>query len=105
LGTNPLALLPVVLMAAAARRQVFRNRLLFPIGLAVAATFVHAVALLLLRSSAVGDTPLATIVRLVFLQSLLNSILVPPLALLAGWLSGRTEARSRTRRRAYTARS
>ena len=105
LGTNPLALLPVVLLAAGARRQVFRNRLLFPIALAVAATFLHAVALLLLRSGAVGDTPLATVARLVFLQSLLNSILVPPLALLAGWLSGRSAARSRTRRRAYTARS
>jgi len=105
LGTNPLAFLPVVLLAASARHQVFRNRLLVPIALMVAATLLHAVALLLLRSSSIGDVPLATVMRMGFLQSLLNSILVPPLALLAGWLSGRSAAHSRTRRRAYTMRS
>jgi rod shape-determining protein MreD len=105
LGTNALALLPVVLLAAAFRKQVFRNRLLAPIALMVVATIVHAITLLLLRSSALGDTPLATIARLVLLQSLLNSILVPPLALFAGWLSGRSAAGSRTRRRAYTVRT
>ena len=101
LGTNPLALLPVALLAAASRKRVFQSKLLFPIGLAVAATFIHAVVLLLLRSSALGDVPLVTVVRLVFLQSLLNSILVPPLALFAGVLSGRTSARSGSYRRTY----
>jgi hypothetical protein len=74
---------------------------LFPILLAMAATLIHAVVLLLLRSDAVGDVPLATVFRLVFLQSLLNSIIVPPLALFAGILSGRASARSRSYRRSY----
>jgi rod shape-determining protein MreD len=105
LGTNALALLPVVLLAAVSRRQVFRNRLLAPIALMIAATILHAIALLLLRSNALGDTPLTTIARLVLLQSLLNSMLVPPLALFAGWLSGRSAGRSRSRRRTYTVRT
>lgn len=101
LGTNPLALLPVALLAAASRKRVFNSKLLFPILLAMAATLIHAVVLLLLRSEAVGDVPLATVFRLVFLQALLNSIIVPPLALFAGLLSGRASARSRGYRRSY----
>jgi cell shape-determining protein MreD len=101
LGTNGLALLPVALLSAASRKRIFQSRLMFPIALAVAATFLHAVVLLLLRSDSVGDVPLVTVVRLVFLQSLLNSILVPPLALFAGALSGRAAARSRPYRRSY----
>jgi rod shape-determining protein MreD len=101
LGTNPLALLPVALLAAASRKRVFNSKLLFPILLTMAATLIHAVVLLLLRSDAVGDVPLATVFRLVFLQSLLNSIIVPPLALFAGILSGRASARSRSYRRSY----
>ena len=101
LGTNPLALLPVALLAAASRKRVFNSRLLFPILLAVAATFLHAVVLLLLRSSAVGDVSLASIFRLVFLQALLNSIIVPPLALFAGMLTGRSSVRTRSYRRSY----
>ena len=101
LGTNGLALLPVALLSAASRKRIFQSRLMFPIALAVAATFLHAVVLLLLRSDSIGDAPLVTVVRLVFLQSLLNSILVPPLALFAGALSGRAAARSRPYRRSY----
>jgi rod shape-determining protein MreD len=101
LGTNGLALLPVALLSAASRKRVFQSRLMFPIALAVAATFLHAVVLLLLRSGSVGDVPLVSVVRLVFLQSLLNSILVPPLALFAGALSGRASARSRPHRGSY----
>lgn len=101
LGTNPLALLPVALLAAASRKRVFNSKLLFPILLTMAATLIHAVVLLLLRSGAVGDVPLATVFRLVILQALLNSIIVPPLALLAGLLSGRALARSRGYRRSY----
>lgn len=101
LGTNPLALLPVALLAAASRKRVFNSKLLFPILLTVAATLIHAVVLLLLRSGAVGDVPLATVFRLVFLQSLLNSIVVPPLALFASVLSGRSAAHSSGYRRSY----
>jgi rod shape-determining protein MreD len=101
LGTNPLALLPVALLAAASRKRVFNSKLLFPILLTMAATLIHAVVLLLLRSDAVGDVPLATVFRLVFLQSLLNSIIVPPLALLAVILSGRASAHTRGYRRSY----
>ena len=95
LGTNPLALLPVALLAAASRKRLFQSKLLFPILLTVLATIAHAVILLLLRSGAVGDVPLATVFRLVVLQSLLNSIIVPPLALFAMVLSGRAAARTR----------
>lgn len=95
LGTNPLALLPVALLAAASRKRLFQSKLLFPILLTVLATIAHAVILLLLRSGAVGDVPLATVFRLVVLQSLLNSIIVPPLALFATVLSGRAAARTR----------
>src|SRR5687767_10473649 len=101
LGTNGLALLPVALLSAASRKRIFQSKLMFPIALAVAATFLHAVVLLLLRSGSIGDVPLITVVRLVFLQSLLNSIIVPPLALVAGALSGRSSARSRPYRRSY----
>ena len=101
LGTNGLALLPVALLSAASRKRIFQSRLMFPIALAVAATFLHAVVLLLLRSGSVGDVPLVSVVRLVFLQSLLNSILVPPLALFAGALSGRAAVRSRPHRGSY----
>lgn len=101
LGTNPLALLPVALLAAASRKRVFNSRLLFPILLTVAATIVHAVVLLLLRSGAVGDVPLATVFRLVFLQALLNSLFVPPLALFAGLLTGRSATRTRPYRGSY----
>jgi rod shape-determining protein MreD len=101
LGTNPLALLPVALLAAASRKRVFNSRLLFPVLLAVAATVIHAVVLLLLRSGAVGDVPLATVFRLVFLQALLNSLFVPPLALFAGLLTGRAAMRTRPYRGSY----
>ena len=101
LGTNPLALLPVALLAAASRKRVFNSKLLFPIILTVAATFVHAVVLLLLRSGAVGDVQLTTVFRLVLLQSLLNSIIVPPLGLFAGMLSGRASTRARSYSRSY----
>jgi rod shape-determining protein MreD len=86
LGTNGLALLIVVLLAGPVRRKFFHTSLVFPILLAMVATLVHALVLLLLRSSDGAGLPVASAFRLVFLQALLNSLLVPPIYLIAGWM-------------------
>lgn len=86
LGTNGLSLLVVALMAGQARRRFFHSGLVFPIVLAMVATMIHALVLLLLRSNEGGGMPLASAFRLVVLQALLNSLLVPPIYLVAGWM-------------------
>lgn len=85
-GTNGLALLVVALLAGPARRRFFHSGLVVPIALTVVATVVHAVILLLLRSGTGAALPLSAAFRLIVLQALLNSLLVPPLYLLAGWM-------------------
>jgi rod shape-determining protein MreD len=89
LGTNALALLPVVLMGGIARRRLFHNTLILPLVLAVAATMVHAVVLLLFRSGEGAGLPFASVIRLVVLQSLLNSLFVPPCYVIARWMERR----------------
>jgi len=89
LGTNALALLPVVLMGGIARRRLFHNTLILPLVLAVAATMVHAMVLLLLRSSEGAGLPLSSVTRFVVLQSLLNSLFVPPCYVIARWMDRR----------------
>jgi|SRR5579884_146534 len=86
LGTNGLALLIAPLLAGPARRRFFHSGLIFPIALAVVATVVHAAVLLLLRSGTGTAIPIGAAFRLIFLQALLNSLLVPPLYLLVGWM-------------------
>jgi rod shape-determining protein MreD len=83
-GANALALISVAVLGGLARRRLFHSNLIVPIVIAVVATFVHAMILLLIRSSDGSGLPLASIMRIVFLQALLNSILVPPLYLIAG---------------------
>src|SRR5215216_582895 len=83
-GANSLALLGVAILGGLARRRFFHSNLIVPIVVAVAATFVHALVLLLIRSSEGGGLPLSAVMRVVFLQALLNSIFVPPLYLIAG---------------------
>ncbi len=89
LGSNALALLGVALLGGLARRRFFHSNLIVPLVLAVAATVVHAIVLLLLRSGDGGGVPVGSVVRLVALQALLNSIFVPPLYLIAGWMDRR----------------
>lgn len=86
LGTNGLALLAVALLAGQARRRFFHSGMIVPIVLAIVATVVHATVLLLLRSGEGMALPVGAAFRLIFLQALLNSLLVPPLYLLAGWM-------------------
>jgi rod shape-determining protein MreD len=85
-GANGLALLGVALLGGVARRRFFHSNLVVPIVVAVAATFVHAIVLLLIRSSEGSSLPLASVMRVVLLQALLNSIFVPPLYLISGMM-------------------
>lgn len=85
-GTNGLALFVVALLAGPARRRFFQSGLVFPIALTVVATIAHAIILLLMRSGTGAALPLTAAFRLIVLQALLNSLLVPPLYLLAGWM-------------------
>ena len=86
LGTNGLALLVVAVLAGQARRRFFHSGMVFPIALAIVATVVHASVLLLLRGSEGMALSVGPAFRLIFLQALLNSLLVPPLYLLVGWM-------------------
>jgi rod shape-determining protein MreD len=88
-GANGLALRGVSLLGGLARRRFFHSNLIVPIFVAVAATFVHAVVLLLIRSAEGTGLPLASVARIVLLQALLNSIFVPPLYLIAGMMDRR----------------
>jgi rod shape-determining protein MreD len=85
-GANGLALLGVAVLGGLARRRFFHSNLIVPIVVAAAATFVHAIVLLLIRSGEGAGLPLAAVMRVVFLQALLNSIFVPPLYLIAGMM-------------------
>jgi rod shape-determining protein MreD len=83
-GANGLALLGVALMGGVARRRLFHSSLVVPVVVAVAATILHALVLLLIRSGEGAGLPFAAFFRVVLLQALLNSIFVPPLYLIAG---------------------
>jgi rod shape-determining protein MreD len=89
LGTNALALLGVALLGGLSRRRFFHSTLVVPIVLAVAATMVHALVLLLIRSGEGAGLPISSVFRLIFLQALLNSMFVPPLYIVAGWMERR----------------
>ncbi len=90
LGANALALLGVVLLGGVARRRFFQSTLVVPIVVAVVATVLHAVVLLLIRSNEGNALPIGSVMHLVILQALLNSIFVPPLYLVAGMIDRRT---------------
>lgn len=91
LGVNALALLPVVLIGATTRGRFFSSALVFPMLLAMVATFLYVGALLLLRQLAgEGGDPGQMLGRVTILQALLNALLVPPIFGLLGWLQ-RTE--------------
>jgi rod shape-determining protein MreD len=85
LGTAGLALLPVALLAGPARRRFFHSGMVLPLALVVVATLAHALLLSLLRSVGHPEVALApgAVLRVGFLQALLNALLVPPLYLVA----------------------
>ncbi|MCC6314752.1 MAG: rod shape-determining protein MreD [Thermomicrobiales bacterium] len=88
IGANGLALLAVALVAALARKRFFHNGMIFPMLLAMLATFAYAIVLAVVRAFAgEGMAPLQFVLRLTLLQALLNSLLVPPLYLGVGWLN------------------
>ena len=89
LGTNGLALLvAAVLGGGPGRRRFFHSGMIFPILLTMLATVGYAAVIMLLRGldDSGAMLPAGAIVRLTFLQSLLNGLLVPPLYLVAGWI-------------------
>lgn len=91
LGANALALLPVALLGGLSRGRFFHSTLVFPMLLAMAATFVYVGALLGLRGLlGAGGDPSLVLGRVTILQALLNALLVPPVFGLLGWLQ-RTE--------------
>ena len=84
-GTNGLALLVVALIGGGpARRRFFHSGLIFPLALAVVATIAHGLLLPAIRAFGGGESG-GMALQPVFLQALLNALLVPPLYLIAGW--------------------
>ena len=91
LGTNALALLPVALLGGLARGRFFHSALVFPMVLAVAATFVYVAVLLALRGLlGEGSDASQALGTMTLLQALLNALLVPLVFGFLGWLQ-RTE--------------
>ncbi len=87
IGVNMLALAPVVLISGLARKRHFHSNILIPMLLAIVATLAYAVVVTAIRGVSVGGfAPPITVLRLTFLQALLNALLVPPLYMLVGWL-------------------
>lgn len=92
LGTNAIALLPVVLLGSLASGSGFRSRLLMPIVAVMLATVLHGLILLLLRSGEDASLPFYSVGRLVVTQGFLNILLLPVIYLLVG-VFGRTTER------------
>ena len=91
LGANALALLPVALLGGLARGRFFHSALVYPMVLAMLATFAYVAALLTLRALlGEGSDASQTLGTMTFLQALLNALLVPLVFGFLGWLQ-RTE--------------
>ena len=91
LGANALALLPVALIGGLSHGRFFHSALIFPMALAIVATFVYVAVLLALRGMlGEGGDAAQALGRVTLLQALLNAILVPPVYGLLSWLH-RTE--------------
>jgi rod shape-determining protein MreD len=87
LGTNALALLPVALLGGLSRGRFFQSGLIFPMLLAIVATFAYVAVLLGLRGLVgEGGSMDQAIGRITVLQALLNALLVPIVFGLVGWL-------------------
>jgi rod shape-determining protein MreD len=87
LGANALALLPVALLGGLSRGRFFHSALVFPMFLAIVATFAYVATLLALRGLLGEGGDLGQVMgRVTLLQALLNALLVPPVFSLLGWL-------------------
>ena len=90
LGLNGLAMLPAVLLGPPARRRFFQSGLVVPILVIGVATVVCGLLLLGLRGAIVGPAvPVASALRVIVPQALLNALLLPPLYAIVGWLDRR----------------
>lgn len=91
LGANAMALLPVALLGGLARGRFFHSALVFPMVLAMAATFAYVAVLLGLRGLlGEGSGAAQALGAMTLLQALMNAVLVPPVFGCLGWLQ-RTE--------------
>jgi rod shape-determining protein MreD len=87
IGVNALALLPVALLGGLARGRFFHSALVYPMFLAMVATFVYVGTLLSLRGLlGEGGDAAQVLGRVTLLQALLNALLVPPVFGFLGWL-------------------
>lgn len=92
LGANAMALLPVALLGGLARGRFFHSALVFPMVLAMAATFAYVAVLLGLRGLlGEGSGAAQALGAMTLLQALMNAVLVPPVFGFLGWLQ-RTES-------------
>lgn len=76
MGANGIAFLAVGLLGASAGRRFFQASIFLPIPIAFVATWVYALILLMIRAGESGGAPLSALAPLIFLQALLNSIMV-----------------------------
>ena len=87
LGVNALALLPVALLGGLSRGRFFHSALVFPMVVAMVATFIYVGSLLALRGLlGEGSDAAQALGRVTLLQALLNALLVPPVFGVIGWL-------------------
>lgn len=80
-GSGALLLLPVMIVGWFSRSRFFQSGLLFPMLMAMVATFAHGVAQTLLAPLLGGHMNFVALVQLSTLGALLNSLMVPPLYL------------------------
>lgn len=80
-GSAALVLLPVTIVGWFSRSRFFQSGLLFPMLMAMVATFAHGLAQTLLAPLLGGHMNFVALVQLSTLGALLNSLMVPPLYL------------------------
>jgi rod shape-determining protein MreD len=86
-GSAALVLVPVTITAWFSRSPFFQSGLLFPMLMAMVATFCHGLAQTLLAPLLGGHMNFVALVQLSTLGALLNSLMVPPLYLVVQLLN------------------
>jgi len=76
MGANGIALVAVALLGASSGKRFFQASILPPIPITFIATWFYALIILIIRADATGGAPLTALAPLIFLQALLNSLLV-----------------------------